>query len=188
MFWDFPRQHRIPEFGLQAASHLPAKAAKPGPHTPYCRRLRRFQNTHSGSIGGEKPPSSVHFPIFQQLFHFNKRPIPIAQYSLALFNLKQASITHTCMQFKGALSWYRFFHYGSHVCFIMTYETASIQSKAGDFPVNDRISIGAVHRQARSSHLLWRPSTFHVCCASYCFIKGVQALCFSSILRYVSIS
>jgi hypothetical protein len=27
---------------------------------------------------------------------------------------------------------------------------------------------------------------FHVCCASYCFIKGIQALCFSSMLRYLS--
>ena len=40
-------------------------------------------------------------------------------------------------------------------------------------------------RRVQAVQTKWHPSIFHVCCASYCFIKGVQALCFSSMLRCV---
>ena len=48
------------------------------------------------------------------------------------------------------------------------------------------MSAAADQNLSPNSSSQWHPSIFQVCCASYCFIKGVQALCFSSMLRHVS--
>jgi hypothetical protein len=57
--------------------------------------------------------------------------------------------------------------------------TGDVLAQDGHFP-----RCGAVPRQALSSGSNLYPSVFQICCLSYSFIKGVQAFCFSSILRY----
>ena len=50
---------------------------------------------------------------------------------------------------------------------------------------NTRVLGSAALLKVQALKMKWHPSMFQICCASYCFIKGIQALCFSSILRYL---
>ncbi len=55
------------------------------------------------------------------------------------------------------------------------------------FPQKEHFDCGVVPRRVLFCGLTLYPSIFQICCLSYCFIKGIQAFCFSSILRCLSL-